>query len=409
MTLDSPQTMTLELEHTAVMSTLLLTMTRTTIATMFGILTTSGNLTLPEGGDILDSNGDSVLGGASSDPRVWVQTFVTDTPLTDFPQMATSVEYDADGNVIALFSHFESPDVGPESRYFSVGKYTPTGSKIWTVRFAAELFTDGWGLAVDSIDNWIYIAGSTDAVIGDSYPVSTLTKIDGGNGNIEWSKVYDFGFESSSAVVDVDSAGHPIMVGYADNDNNDGYLTITKVDKTNGNVTWTRKLDGQTNEQAYGMAVGPNDEVVAVGYMDQFGVTDAAATLYADPVSNVLWTGTNVGVAVTDGVYFEVSFTDGVPTFSNIQDAVGGRTVGGVFHTISGNAIGGVTGVDDLIVKVATIGTDGDDRIVVVKYLDDGSIAWQKAIQFDAGYGTVMVPMPTLTVRVMSIFADNII
>jgi hypothetical protein len=73
------------------------------------------------------------------------------------------VEYDADGNVIALFSHLDTGE--EDSRYFSVGKYTPTGSKIWTVRFAAELFTDGWGLAVDSVDNWIYIAGSTDAVM----------------------------------------------------------------------------------------------------------------------------------------------------------------------------------------------------------------------------------------------------
>jgi hypothetical protein len=38
------------------------------------------------------------------------------------------------------------------------------------------------------------------------------------------------------------------------------------------------------------MAVGPNDEVVAVGYMDQFGVTDGAATLYTAPVSNANWT-----------------------------------------------------------------------------------------------------------------------
>ena len=242
------------------------------------------------------------------------------------------MEYDADGNVIALFTHLDTS--GPEdSRYYSVGKYTPTGSKIWAVRFAAELNTDGWGLAVDSVDNWIYIAGSTDAVIGDSYPVSTLTKIDGGNGNIEWSKVYDFGYDSSSAVVDVDSAGHPIMVGYADNADNEGYLTITKVDKTNGNVTWTRKLDGQTNEQAYGMAVGPNDEVVAVGYMDQFGVTDAAATLYTDPASNVNWTtGANISGA---GISCDVTFTDGVPTFTNIVDNVGNRTVDDIIATVN--------------------------------------------------------------------------
>jgi hypothetical protein len=347
----------------------------------------SGNLTLPVGGDILDSNGNSVLGGAISDPNIWVQTFVTDTPLTDFPQMATSVEYDADGNVIALFSHFESPDVGPESRYFSVGKYTDNGAKIWTVRFASELNTDGWGLAVDSVDNWIYIAGSTDAVIGDTYPVSTLTKIDGSTGSIEWSKVYDFGFESSSAVVDVDSAGQPVMVGWANNADSEGYLTITKVDKTNGNVTWTRKLDGQASDQAYGMAVGPNDEVVAVGYMDQFGVTDAAATLYTDPVSNVNWTNSSsTDISVGDDFSCAVSFVDGVPTFTNIVDNVGNRTVDDIITTVSGVSFGGTSPADDMIIKVATVGTDGDDRIVVVKYLDDGSIVWQKAIQFDADY-----------------------
>ena len=349
---------------------------------------TSGNLTLPEGGDILDSNGDSVLGGgASSDPRVWIQTFVTDTPTTDFPQIATSVEYDADGNVIALFSHYQPGEIGPDSRYYSVGKYTATGSKIWTVRFADALNTDGWGLAIDAPGNWIYIAGHTG---GDSYTynVATLTKIDGSDGSIEWSKVYDFGYDSSSAVVDVDSDGDPIMVGYVDVGNNsvESYLTVTKVSAFDGTVTWSRKLDGQADEQAYGMAVGPTGEVVAIGYMDQFGLTDVAATLYADPISNVLWTGTNIGFAVTDGVYFEVSFTAGVPTFSNIQDAVGGRTLDSVFHTISGNAIGGVTGVDDLIVKVATVSTDTDDRIVVVKYDSTGTIAWQKAIQFDTGW-----------------------
>jgi outer membrane protein assembly factor BamB len=110
----------------------------------------------------------------------------------------------------------------------------------------------------------------------------------------------------TSAVVDVDSSGHPVMVGYVDIDPDvfaqESYLAITKVNKTTGAVTWSRKLDGQADEQAYGMAVGPTGEVVAVGYMDQ------------------------------------------------------------------------LTGVDT------------DDRMVVVKYLSDGTIDWQRAIQFDAGW-----------------------
>jgi hypothetical protein len=261
-----------------------------------------GDLTLPAGGDILDSNGNSVLGGSSDDNNIWVQTFVSNDPAVDFPNISTSVEYDSEGNVIALFVH--TNDLTDE-RYFTVGKYTAAGTKIWTARLSDDSTTDGWGLAVDNAGGWIYVAGVVD---GAGYPhqQATLTKIDAATGGVEWYRIYDFGYDSTSAVVDVDSSGNPVMVGYVDIDPDvfaqESYLAITKVNKTTGAVTWSRKLDGQADEQAYGMAVGPTGEVVAVGYMDQ------------------------------------------------------------------------LTGVDT------------DDRMVVVKYLSDGTIAWQRAIQFDAGW-----------------------
>jgi hypothetical protein len=262
-----------------------------------------GDLTLPAGGDILDSEGNSVLGGGSSDDNnIWVQTFVSNDPAVDFPNIATSVEYDSEGNVIALFVH--TIDLTGE-RYFTVGKYTAAGTKIWTARLSDDTTTDGWGLAVDNAGGWIYVAGTVDGA-GYPYRQATLTKIDAATGDAEWYRIYDFGYDSSSAVVDVDSSGHPVMVGYVDLDPSDfaleSYLAITKVNKTTGAVTWSRKLDGQADERAYGMAVGPTGEVVAVGYMDQLTEEDT------------------------------------------------------------------------------------DDRMVVVKYLSDGTIDWQRAIQFDAGW-----------------------
>ena len=186
-----------------------------------------------------------------------------------------------------------------------MGKYTAAGTKIWTARLSDDSTTDGWGLAVDNAGGWIYVAGTVDGA-GYPYRQATLTKIDAATGDAEWYRIYDFGYDSSSAVVDVDSSGHPVMVGYVDLDPSnfgvESYLAITKVNKTTGAVTWSRKLDGQADERAYGMAVGPTGEVVAVGYMDQ------------------------------------------------------------------------LTGVDT------------DDRMVVVKYLSDGTIDWQRAIQFDAGW-----------------------
>ena len=345
-----------------------------------------GVLQLPVGGDIVDSEGNSVLGGGVADNNIWVQTFVSDAPTEDFPQIATSVEYDDNGNVIALFSHYQPNGEQPDSRYYSVGKYTDIGTKIWTARFVDGLNTDGWGLAVDNVDGWIYIAGQTSG--GDyTYAVSTLTKIDSGNGSVAWSKIYDFGFHSSSAVVDVDSSGNPVMVGYANNDiNGESYLTITKIDKTNGNVTWTRKLDGQADEQAYGMAMGPTGEVVAVGYTDYLGVLNAAATLYPEPASNPNWTA-GTGIFISGEFSCTVSFVDGVPTFTNIEDILGNRSVDGIIGTVPGESFGGVTGVDDMILKVGSV-TAGDeyDKMVVVKYDSTGTIQWQKAIQFDSGF-----------------------
>ncbi len=343
----------------------------------------NGNLTLPNGGDILDSNGVSVLSGL--DANIWVQTFVSDAPTEDFPQIATSVEYDSDGNVIALFSHFDTGGV-ENSRYYSVGKYTATGTKIWTARFAADLNTDGWGLAVDNADGWIYVAGQTGGDVY-TYDVSTLTKIDSSDGSVAWSKIYDFGFASSSAVVDVDSAGHPIMVGYADNADNEGYLTVTKINKLNGNVTWTRKLDGQTNEQAYGMAVGPAGEIVAVGTVDNLNYPEpyrTIVTLTATPASDPDWT-TDILGATQGGLTYDVTFAGGVPTFSNIVDTDGNRYEGDLLVTFNASQLG--SGSTNMEVRVGTTtGEDMSDRMVVVKYASDGTIAWQKAIQFDADY-----------------------
>lgn len=345
-----------------------------------------GVLQLPVGGDIVDSDGNSVL--SVDNNNIWVQTFVSNAPTTDFPQIATSIEYDDNGNVIALFSH-SLPDVGDNGgRYYSVGKYTDTGTKIWTAKFADALNTDGWGLAVDNADDWVYVAGQTNGAPDYAYDVSTLTKIDSSDGSVEWSQIYDFGVDSSSAVVDVDSDGNPVMVGYANTLNNDGYLTITKVDKTNGNVTWTRKLDGQTNEQAYGMAVGPDGEIVAVGYVDNLNYPEpyrTIVTLTATPASDPDWTTDLLGVT-SGGLTYDVTFAGGVPTFSNIVDTDGNRYEGDLLVTFNANQLG-PTGSTNMEVRVGTTtGEDMSDCMVVVKYTSDGTIAWQSAIQFDADY-----------------------
>lgn len=320
----------------------------------------------------------------TGDNNIWIETFESDQPTTDFVQSAMSVEYDADGNVFALFNH-SIPTPNSET-YTSVAKLTPAGTVLWQVRFSVNLNTDGWGLAYDTINNFAYIAGRTSGT-PLTYEFATLTKINGNDGTVGWSKTYDFEANSSSAVVDVDSDGHPIMVGYAYN-GTDNYIVTTKVDQADGSILWSKTIDGQGYDEAYGMAVGPTSEVVTIGYVDQLGTgaTDGAATLYTDPVSNPNWV-TSTSVSGSSGATYSVSFTDGVPTFTNIVDPVGNRTVDSTLDTISGVSFGGTSPADDMIVKVATLAVnDNADRMVVIKYDTNGNIAWQKAIQFDAGY-----------------------
>jgi hypothetical protein len=358
-----------------------------------------GVLQLPVGGDIVDSDGNSVL--SVDNNNIWVQTFVSNAPTTDFPQIATSIEYDDNGNVIALFSH-SLPDLGDNGgRYYSVGKYSDTGAKIWTARFADALNTDGWGLAVDNADGWVYVAGQTNGAPDYAYDVSTLTKIDSSDGSVEWSKIYDFGVNSSSAVVDVDSDGNPVMVGYADTLNNDGYLTITKIDKTNGSVTWTRKLDGQSNEQAYGMAVGPDGEIVAVGYMDEY--YEPAS----HPVTPLVGSGTNIlvinrsdlnGDTLTDT--WEVSGTgasgtigvDAINAYTGLTGTVREGT-GAVFE-IGDNGLGAYTasGIQNNGTnylpghKILVLGTDlggatpDNDCIITVDSISEGGLIFNWSV-----------------------------
>jgi hypothetical protein len=348
-----------------------------------GTLTAPGDIVVGGDGGLRFPDGTvqtTAYTGTTGDANVWVETFASDAPATDQVQIATSVEYDADGNIFALFSHYENSPPEASTTYASVAKLSPTGTVVWQVRFAANLNTDGWGLAYDGEDS-VYVAGST-AGTPLAYDFATLTKIDAFDGTIVWNKTYDFEADSQSAVVDVDSDLDPIMVGYASN-GTDNYIITTKVDQALGTVIWSKTLDGQGDDEAYGMAVGPTGEVVTIGYTDTFGVQNAADNLYADLEGNLNWT---VGGSINfNGVTADFTFAAGIPTFTNIVDTVGGREVDDVLGTVLGSTIGGADGTDDMVVKVeTTAANDTDNRMVVVKYAANGTIAWQKAVQFDA-------------------------
>jgi len=350
---------------------------------------TDGDLYIPPGKTIRDSmTGDDLLNGSgtSIQSTTWVQDFETSLgEPADVPLIATSVEYLANGDIVALFTHDVNSNSGT---YSGVARFDSYGTKVWSMKFEGTegaIYTNGWGLAVDNNNGFIYVAGSKEAATG--YEVATLTKLSQADGGVVWSKSYDVGYNNSNLVVDVASDGNPVVVGYADN-GTDNQVVTTKINAGTGSVTWSRALNGLGDEEAYGMAVGPSGEVVSVGDMDNIidyvGPVRTVLTLTATPANDPDWTTDILGVT-NGGLTYDITFAGGVATFSNIVDVTGNRSVSDFAGNITGGQIG--SGTTNMTVTVATTTMeDIANRILVVKYLSDGTIDWEAAVQVEAGY-----------------------
>ena len=349
---------------------------------------TDGDLYIPPGKTIRDAmTGDDLLNGSGTSVQstTWVQDFETSLGAADLPLMATSVEYLANGDIVALFTHDVNSNSGT---YSGVARFDSYGTKVWSMKFEGTegaIYTNGWGLAVDNVNGFIYVAGAKSAATG--YEVAILTKLSQADGGVAWSKQYDVGYANSNSVVDVASDGSPVVVGYAYN-GTDRQVVTTKINAGTGSVTWSRALNGQGDEEAYGMAVGPSGEVVSVGDMDNIidyvGPVRTVLTLTATPASDPDWTTDILGVT-NGGLTYDITFAGGVATFSNIVDVTGNRSVSDFAGNITGNQIG--SGTTNMTVTVATTTMeDIANRILVVKYLSDGTIDWEAAVQVEAGY-----------------------
>jgi hypothetical protein len=359
-----------------------------------------GNLTLPVGGDILDINGNSVLD--SGDQNIWIQEFETSLGAADVPAMAMSVEYLANGDVIALFIHSEDTGGGYTGTYSSVARFNPNGTQVWSMIFKGAEFTNGWGLAVDNDSGHIYVAGWAIGEGIGAYNIATLTKLDTEDGSINWSKSYDVGYQNSNTVVDVASDGSPVIVGFANN-NSDNQVVTTKINAADGSVTWSRALDGQGNEEAYGMAVGPTGEVVSVGYMTQLGEDTDDQMLVVKYLSDgtIDW---QKSVTVEEGydckgADADIDSAGNIYVCGNFEQAGAGQAMIIIKFNSSGVkqwtrkliglcadfAASIVVGPDDyLYLSGITVAANEENnettKMVLAKYDTDGGVEWQRLL-----------------------------
>jgi len=337
-------------------------------------------------------------GGTASDQNVWIATFESNDTNNDVPGSANSIEYDSDGNIIALFVHY-NPQGG--NNYTSVAKFTSTGTKLWQVRYQGAGSTDGWGVAVDSSNGVIYVTGK----ISGDYDRTTVTQLSLIDGTINWSSVYDFGYSSTNGVIDISSNGDAVIVGYAYNGTDD-QVTVIKLLFEDGTILWARVLDGQSDEEAYGMAVGPSGEVVVIGYMDQLGESgdteDRMLVVKYDTNGAIAWqkavlfdTGYNCNGADADidsagniyvvGQYQKDNGQGGTNTamslvkFDSSGTAQWSRRVVGNCDTWATSV---AIGPDDYLylAGIAGNGDTSDFSCVVAKYLENGQVAWQRLL-----------------------------
>lgn len=338
------------------------------------------------------------------DENIWVQEISnTNTGNGEYIQGCLSVNYDSNGDIIGLFLNRDTVD---NSSYTTIAKYNSTGGNpVWQTRFVvddvASYQTDGWGIALDS-DNNVYVCGRY--YDNTTYPKTFVTQISN-LGIPQWTKIYDFGHESTSYVIDVTSDNKLAIVGSAFNDDG-GYINTLKLEPTDGSIIWAKKLDGVGNDEAYGMGVGPSGEIVAVGNIEIYdsgnlverrmivtkynsdGTQDWQKSVLVD--TGYRSEGADADIDSDGNVYVVGSYFSDKPDnndvssiviikFNSSGDSQWLRKVSGPCEDYSACI---VVGPDNKLYISATTGNGGtsDYSVVIAKYQTDGTVEWQRTI-----------------------------
>ena len=192
-----------------------------------------------------------------------------------------------------------------------ISKYSPSGTRIWSVLFGSTAVDEGFGIACDSSNN-VYVTGYVQESVEGNPWLGTgdniLAKYNS-NGERQWLKQWGTGNADTGHAAACDASGNVYVSGYSTgalygprNGNRDLFLAKYAGD---GTFLWGKQTGSLETDQAYGMVVDSSGNVFITGeaggslYGNPYaGGSDAFLAKY-DPAGNELWT-TQLGTVNDD-------------------------------------------------------------------------------------------------------------
>ena len=145
------------------------------------------------------------------------------------------------------------------------------GNVKWQKAFGESDDDEAWAVTVaDNGD--IIVVGYTRSFGAGSYDVWVL-RLDE-NGNVKWQKAY--GGSDWDGVWDVKtvSNGDIVIAGYTNSFGAGDYdIWILRLDE-NGNIKWQKAYGGIGDDEATGLAIADNGDIIVVGFTNSFGAGD---------------------------------------------------------------------------------------------------------------------------------------
>jgi len=274
-------------------------------------------------------------------------------------------------------------------------KYNSSGTKLWSTQYGSSASDFAHGVAVHSSSSSIYVTGETRGGLDNNTNSGDkdifLVKFNAANGARHWVRQLGTATEDVGYGVAVNSNGNKIFVTGSTGASLDSQtyslnsdIFLVKYDD-NGTKQWTKQLGTTSQDVAYGLTVDSNGNIFVTGFTKGSASTD---TGFNDNVTN----GGNSDVFLVK--YYDNSSLDwtkllGTSYYSDKAEE--GRSVTVDNHSSSSYLY--LTGLTEGSLQGSNL---GNYDVFLAKYNLDGTMQWSSTVRQmgtssgEQGYGVTV-------------------